>query len=635
MKAGRAGTALVACVLFGAALPAAAQAPRDDVIWARIASEPIVLDGVLDEPSWAKAESKTILWGVDNGIPGSGWKIESGVNPTDPTAATLKFLVRDNQMYLGVVVPDASVGGSESFNRFDGLLMALKDHAASGAPKGPAEYFYAWWFPSGGGHPQDPQPAGQSPIFFGRWANPFGTLPRSAEQIANWDAVTVVNGISNSDAGVDQGYTIEMRFNLTPMGYDVTQPGGETIEWNVSIYDCDFFWPINGATFSANRVWWQCPWGNQMWYSEVRVRAHPGVTVDFPAAGALPTIQPELFINEIPGAAPVIDGQLTDGIWSDPSVYSFDIRWGDDALRATYPGVGPYRSGQYQPPVSDTTATVFDPADATIKIFHQDSTLYLGFDVRDAFVQSHTELDRWDGFMVHLNEIMERGLDNELLGRRLSFRVNDDGTALAQDYLVTLVQEGGAQVALSLNPGTTVDTMGVPDNGYTAEMSVKLTRLGYPTDLGDRSLFIGIDHLDGDSFIPSILSYGTRTWWFREYEGECCPAWAYLAPDGTVAVDAGATPGRVTRVTAFPNPSSRPVIAYSLPDRAHVVLEIFDVSGRRVEERVLGVQGPGVNEIQVGREDGTGGVYLYRLTVRDPETGAVQAAPSGKIVLLR
>jgi len=45
--------------------------------------------------------------------------------------------------------------------------------------------------------------------------------------------------------------------------------------------------------------------------------------------------------------------------------------------------------------------------------------------------------------------------------------------------------------------------------------------------------------VDGDSFgppgpIPVTSSYSTRTWWFREREEQCCPAWTYL--DSTVTI---------------------------------------------------------------------------------------------------
>ena len=68
---------VTAALLFGALLalvfPAFGQAPREDAIWARSTEgAPITLDGILDEPAWAVAESITIHWGESSGIPGSG-----------------------------------------------------------------------------------------------------------------------------------------------------------------------------------------------------------------------------------------------------------------------------------------------------------------------------------------------------------------------------------------------------------------------------------------------------------------------------------------------------------------------------------------------------------------------------------
>ncbi|HET9234140.1 MAG TPA: hypothetical protein VFP10_08390, partial [Candidatus Eisenbacteria bacterium] len=84
--------ALVSLLLSILALPALAQPVRKDVIWARVASGPITLNGILNEPSWGQAESVLVRYGQENGIPGSGWKPEAGISPINPTNATLKFL---------------------------------------------------------------------------------------------------------------------------------------------------------------------------------------------------------------------------------------------------------------------------------------------------------------------------------------------------------------------------------------------------------------------------------------------------------------------------------------------------------------------------------------------------------------
>ncbi len=222
-------------VILLSALPAAAQAPREDVIWARTSPDPITLDGVLDEPAWATAETKVIDYGQNAGIPGSGWKLESGWEPQDPTHATFRFLVHGNVLYMAAELPDVSIGGSTEFNRFDGLLMDIKNHAADGFPKPPTEYLYSWWYPE----LSDPQAAGQGPNFRGQFSTNDSTVPRTPEQIAAWDAVTVVNGLTNDDNTLDTGYTVEMRFDLGVLGYDVTQANGDIVEFNVSIYDTD------------------------------------------------------------------------------------------------------------------------------------------------------------------------------------------------------------------------------------------------------------------------------------------------------------------------------------------------------------------------------------------------------------
>jgi hypothetical protein len=68
---------------------------RPDIIWARRTTSPITLNGQLNEPAWAQAESKFVEYGVENGVPGSGWKLESSapniIFPTDRTGPRSSF----------------------------------------------------------------------------------------------------------------------------------------------------------------------------------------------------------------------------------------------------------------------------------------------------------------------------------------------------------------------------------------------------------------------------------------------------------------------------------------------------------------------------------------------------------------
>lgn len=623
---------LLALIAFAQA--ARAQVPPIDYIWARSTNGAhITLDGKLDEPAWSKAETKIIQYGVDNGYPGSGYKIEGGTLPNDPTFATLKFLVDGNYLYLGAVINDKSIGGSVDFNREDGLLMMIMDHTSPNRPTPPLEHYYSWWYPLDTLGAATP---GRMPAFRGAWATEAAGAPRTPTEIDNWDAVTTVKGLTNDDTTPDTSYTVEMKFNLLADGYHPTDVNGDVVEWSISIYDVDWYWPIT-APFSANRTWWQNPWGNTSWYDEVKIYTKPSITVDTP--NPLPPPVPDLRIPNGAGfPAPVIDGKLTEAVWSKAP--SFDIRYGDDALRASYPGVGKYRSGQFQPTVNGGLAPVLDPGDCTVKYFFQGNWLYLGFDVRDQAVQYYPLEDRWDGLEVTLDEKTARSTtDHYYLPRRLAFIVGPDGKAQKQYYLPYLADTlGGAQVAISLNPGTVIDTAATaPDNGYQAELAVDLTKLGFPSGLGDGTLLMGIMLHDGDSFIPYTDSYSTRTWWFRQYDGENGPAWCYLDPTLTLADvnGGGGSPLHYALLGSRPNPfSNSTVVRYSLPEASDVAIEVFDLSGRRLRVQHLGTQGAGEQSTVLKRERLKPGVYVYRLRFTHPGSGAQRALLSGKMMLI-
>ena len=624
----------VSAGVLAAVTPARAQTPRVDVIWARTtAGAHITLDGVLDEPAWAKAESLVIRYGRENGIPGSGYKLESTTSfSTDSTYAVLKFLVDGNQLYLGATVRDSSIGGSVNFNQFDGLLMALKDHSLGAYPAPPQEYFYSWWYPF---DTTLSNQVGIGPCFRGVWAPDTCHVGRSATQIANWDAATKVHGIANSDAAPDTGYTIEMRFNLTPMGYNVAQAAGDIVEWNVSVYDADWYWPNNGRG-TANRAWWESPWGNAMWYHEGHIHSRPDVTIN---SGALPQVPPDLVIPDAGVLSPpAVDGALSDGIWSH--VPGFNITWGDTTLRKSYPYTGRWRSGQYQPPVNAHTADVVDPGDATIKMFTKADTLYIGFDVRDQVVQYRPEQDRWDGFSVTLFDRTRRYTDHNLVEWRASFQVAQDGTLLAQEDLPTMRDVlHAARAALTLKPGTTVDTLGQSaDQGYQAEMAIDLTKIGYLDGLGDRTLYVGVDLYDGDSFTPFTDSYGTRTWWYAERAYQCCPAWVYMDPNTRITTAVGDEPPAtgVALLGSYPNPfSSRTHIRYAIPEWSEVTVDVYDVQGRRVAHHLFGLQPPGTREATIPATGLSTGVYMYRLRIADPMSGAEREVLPGRFMFVK
>lgn len=623
-------TMILASALGLLALAAFAQAPRTDVLWARaVVDGNITLDGVLSEPFWAQAESIHVFYGKNSGLPGSGWRQEAGVAPTDSTNATLKFLVVGNKLYMGAYVRDKSIGGG-LFNRFDGFLMNLRNHASANRPAPPFEYFYGWVTETWADTTLDE--VGKLPGFFG-----FAGGPRDTNNVKIWNAATTVLGTSNDDATEDVAWVSEIEFNLEPRGYDVTKAEGDILEFNISVYDADWQWPVDPLRFSGNRAWFQGPWGNASAFNILRLYARPGVTVN---SGPVPYVGPEVVIKNLAtSAAPVIDGNLNDQIWSGAS--KFDLRYGDDALRATYPAVGPWRSGQFQPAVGGGRNPVVNPADATVSYFYKGNMFYLGIDVRDELVTAIGSFDQYDGVNITIND---RGAidpaENRLVVRELIARVDTNGVLSRSGYLPFLVDSlSGAQVALALKSGTTVNDPNDTDTGFSLELAIDLTKLGYPADLGDRVLWWGITLLDGDSFAnPVGNDYGNRVWWFRENAFSAAPAWSHLDPTpvSVAGRDGGVLPQEFKLLGNYPNPFNPSTsIRFTLPEAGAVTLKVFDLLGREVSALSLGLRQAGVQDASFSAEQLPSGIYLYRLEMNAAATKKLSTTSYGKMVLMK
>ena len=246
------------------------------------------------------------------------------------------------------------------------------------------------------------------------------------------------------------------------------------------------------------------------------------------------------------------------------------------------------------------------------------------------------------GFIVTLSEYSAKGLDQQLLTRRLSFQVGPDGKALAQDYMPFLRDTlGGARLALKLKPGSTLDTLGLDtDQGYQAELVIDMTKLGYPHGLGDGRLFFGITVLDGDSQVPFTDSYATRAWFFREYEGTDGPASGFFDASNqlqTTGVDNGShAPPSFALLGNFPNPSRHAsTVRYAMAEPGDVTIDVFDLQGRVVASKSLGTVAAGVREAALPSIGHGSGVYMYRLRVVDHVSGAKRAELSGKLMMLQ
>jgi hypothetical protein len=631
--------ALILLVSGGCAVALGQMIKRSDAVWARtVPPGTITVDGLLKEPAWALADSIIIRFDSSNSnvIPGSGWKPErsggswNGV-VTDPTYATFKFLVQGNEMIVGVFARDSSVGGG-LFNECDALLMNIRDHSGGTSPAPPFECGYGWVTESWG-DPNSGNP-GADPIYFG---------PAAGDRTV-WSGATFVFGKSNDDKNggatlmPDAGYSMEIRFDLVVRGYNVTRPEGDIIEFSCSVYDADWQWPYNDARYYGNRAWWQGQWGNSDGWSVGRIYVRPNVTL---STSPLPAIEPDLVIpNGSNYGAPTIDGNLSEPVWK--STGGFTVAFGDSVLRRSYPGVGRWRSGEYQPKLSGATGTppVIDPGIAQIKYFFVGDTLCVGADVSDWFVTSVDDYDRWDGIRLTINsrDSLEK-IDHALLVRLLDVRIGPTGQAVLGGYLKFLDSVGLARVGLKMKTGTTINNPNDVDAGYTIEMKLSLSAFGYPPGRGDGVLFLGATLFDHDAFLNPADDYGTRVWFMREHDRASAPAWCYMDPNKLVAAVENVLyqlPSGFSVSANYPNPfNPSTTIHFVVPAAGSVTLNVFDLLGRCVRSLDLGIRDAGENRVRFDAGELSSGVYFYRLQLTKHTTGAILNSEPKRMLLIR
>lgn len=610
---------------------------RTDAVWARIVPPgTITFDGKLDEAAWAQADSVVIKFDSSNTdvIPGSGWKMERSGSSwngkvTDPTNATVKFLIQGNELIVGVFARDSSVGGG-LFNECDGVNMNLRNHISGATPASPHEFGFMWVTESWATNPNADKP-GEPPSYFGPTAN-----DRDA-----YTGYAFVYGVSSDDKNgtavltPDQGYSMEIRLNLAYQGYDVTKPEGEILEFSIAVYDADWTWPYNDSRYYGNRCWWQGQWGNSDGWNVGRIFVRPDVTL---ATDPLPEIPAELVVpNAKDHADPVIDGDLTESAWVKAPV--IHLLYGDSTVRKAYPGIARWRSGQVQPKLSGATGTppVLDPGEAFVKYFFKGDTLYIGVDVNDQVVTSINDFDRYDGFRVTLTsrDSLEQ-IDHVLLSRSLDLRFDADGNPLTTGFLRFLDSTGRAQVGVQMKPGTTINDPNDADAGYTLEMAIDLTAFGYPAGLGDRVVFFGCALFDGDKFVNSADDYGTRVWFMREHDRVSAPAWCYLDTNTVVAgIDDATTaqPARFALLGNYPNPfNPTTTIRYSIPADGLVSVQVFDVLGRIVATSQIGYRAAGTHSYEFSANGLSSGVYFYRIQMSGVRT---HTTPFAKMMILK
>ncbi|MGA7306630.1 MAG: T9SS type A sorting domain-containing protein [Rhodothermales bacterium] len=671
-------TLLATALLFLVALPASAQPDRngEDVIWARdVAGATITFDGNLDEPVWAQAEKIMLQW--DGGQPGTNQFIDgtwTPLEPTDATNATVSLLRDGNTLWLGVDVPDKSVGGASGLWKIDGLVVNILDRVrliddrasstdANFFSGGRTEFIYSWWNSVdttdattmyddgtlvGSGRPMP----GIAPRFNGFYGN-SSVVGRDSMKIAVWDARTVVDGIANDDTnGDDVGYSIEMKFDMTALGYDFTQAEGDKAPWNVALRDQDYSWPLNGDMAINTCTYWQNPWGNNFDYGVGYIMGSPDVTVN---SGAVPEVTDAEFT--VPNGSlfddPDVDGNLDEPVWDrvDPQFY-VQYKPAQDSLNMN-PGLAKYWMNYYRPDLNGNTAIVVDPSIARLKMFYKGNMLYVGVDVEDQAISGATAEGGRDGlylFLADHDSVNATGLQTGVkYTHRFDFRMDSSGAVVMESEAKDIhdADPTALNAAIGYKGASTVADPTDVDEGYQIEIAIDLTKvLSYPDltaakseSIGDRALYVAMNFQDGDFLEAETDSYEMRTWILTERGfGLGASLYGYLDPNTVIGTavenDVAEVPEMIQLYGSYPNPfnpSTR--ISYAIPSSGEVTVQVFSILGRKVAELEPGLQAAGRHDVTFQANGLTSGVYFYRIALKSD--GNVSLSRADRLVLVK
>jgi len=93
------------------------------------------------------------------------------------------------------------------------------------------------------------------------------------------------------------------------------------------------------------------------------------------------------------------------------------------------------------------------------------------------------------------------------------------------------------------------------------------------------------------------------------------PVQTYRGPTTGVDETVHEKPATFTLLQNYPNPfNPSTTIRFSLPQREHVTLKIFDINGREVATLVNANLEAGSHDVTFAPRSATSGLYFYRLT---------------------
>jgi hypothetical protein len=575
----------------------------------------ITLDGKLDEPEWTTAPTlaygngaflkkgpsqKTVTGGFDTKATFDYY--DTGVfygtfhlPNTDSSLATVKFLRKGTNLYIGIQSDDKSICKFDW--EADGILMKIKRSNGT-------DVEYKLYYQNIG-TAADTIRYEQPGVNYGEGA---GFLPTGS---------TV-----NDTNDVDNGFTAELMVKLDSLGYTSSL---DSVKLALVLFDPDGYeHPMNSYDSTAGsyyKEWWGSEWGGV--YRSLLFTPEP-VKFD----------NPDTVIALASAGVMTVDGVLDEAAWANATTLLF----GNGAFLKKTTGQKTV-TGEF-----DTKATfdyydqsVFygtfhmpntDSSLAKVKFVRKGTNLYIGIQSDD---KSICKFD-WEADGILMKIKRANGTDVE-------YKLYYQNTGTAADT-IRYEQPGvnyGAGAGV-LGTGSKVnDTTGV-DNGYTAELMIKLDSLGYgPTARGVQMALVVFDP---DGYKHPMNTFDTtagtyyKSWWGSEWGG----VYRVVAFDNLLGVTpdgANGIPVVYALHQNFPNPFNPTTnIRFDLPASSTVSIQVYDVTGRLVATLVQGDYAAGSYSTTLDASRLASGVYFYRMMAFGAD-GKAPFVSTNKLLLLK
>ena len=580
------------------------------------AEVPITLDGKLDEADWNGAPSllfgngaflkkqagdQTVTGGADVKASFDSWGVTYHIPNTDSSWARVKFLRKGMDLFIGVQSNDKSIC------KFDwegeGIFLQIKDNA--GVTK---EY----------------------KLYYQNIDSTANTI-KYEEAILNSGAgagFLPVGSTANDTTNVDNGYSAELRVRLDKLGYTT---GVSSVQMSMNIFDPDGIqynsklpWPYGMMPFDSLRgsyykSWWGSEWGDVM------------KTLNFTPEYD----NPDSVVAVVATGTMTLDGKLTEADWANANTLVFGpanaVKTGTE--KTVSGGADVKKSFDswgvtYHVPYTDTSYT-------RVKFLVKAMNLYIGIQSPD---KSICKFD-WEGDGLFLQMKDNAGVTKEY---KLYYQ-NIDSTANTIKYEEGVLNSGSG--AGSLVAGSTVNDTTNVDNGYTAELMIKLGSLGY--DATTKSIKVSMNIFDPDGFqynsklpwpygmmpFDSVRGSYFKSWWGSEW-GDVMKT--IILPTRTGVEAAGVMPTVFALSQNYPNPfNPSTVINFEVPEQSNITLSVYDVIGREVATLAKGAYAPGRYNVVFNAQNRASGMYIYRMTGASVKNNATIFTATKKLMLLK